>query len=371
MKKIIVAVLSIALMSVSTVTANAKSNKDLKIVVDGVVSAQTIRAETIEDVVEELDHENLEVLEGKTTDKVEDGDTIRLASEKKISLTINEERKEVTTNAITVQDLIEEEKIEDIKSVNVSRDTKLENGINVIIETEEKKLIETEEDINYKTETKYDFSMKVGEEKKKEGKKGKKLIRTYYYTDNGEVNSEYVNSLIIKRPENEIITKGSKLIETEDIDYNVKHIEDDTIEVGKEIVKTEGKKGKKEVTYKKENDKKEKVSEKIITKPVDKVVRVGTKQETVSYTNNTSDNERTITIDSNSAKEEIARRESGGSYTAYNPAGGYYGRYQLNPSLVPYGASPEEQEIAADNYVANRYGSWENALNFWNNNGWY
>lgn len=74
---------------------------------------------------------------------------------------------------------------------------------------------------------------------------------------------------------------------------------------------------------------------------------------------------------SNWAKEWIAQRESGGSYTAYNPNGGYYGRYQLNPFLVPYGASPAQQEAAADNYVAQRYGSWENAQAFWQRNGWY
>lgn len=74
---------------------------------------------------------------------------------------------------------------------------------------------------------------------------------------------------------------------------------------------------------------------------------------------------------SNWAKEWIAQRESGGSYSAYNPNGGYYGRYQLNPSLVPYGASPAQQEAAADNYVAQRYGSWERAQQFWAANGWY
>lgn len=79
----------------------------------------------------------------------------------------------------------------------------------------------------------------------------------------------------------------------------------------------------------------------------------------------------TTSYSSNSAKEIIAQRESGGSYTAYNAAGGYYGRYQLNPTLVAYGASPAEQEAAADKYVAERYGSWEAALAFWNANGWY
>ena len=71
------------------------------------------------------------------------------------------------------------------------------------------------------------------------------------------------------------------------------------------------------------------------------------------------------------AKEWIAQRESNGSYTAYNPAGGYYGRYQLNPSLIDHGASPAEQEAAADNYVAGRYDSWSEAKAFWEANGWY
>ncbi len=86
--------------------------------------------------------------------------------------------------------------------------------------------------------------------------------------------------------------------------------------------------------------------------------------QSYSYSSNASGGEA-------AAKEWIAQRESGGSYSAYNPAGGYYGRYQLNPSLISYGASPAQQEAAADNYVANRYGSWSNAKSFWQANGWY
>ncbi len=71
------------------------------------------------------------------------------------------------------------------------------------------------------------------------------------------------------------------------------------------------------------------------------------------------------------AKEWIAQRESNGSYDAYNPAGGYYGRYQLNPTLIEHGASPAEQEEAAQNYVEGRYGSWTEAQAFWQENGWY
>ena len=69
------------------------------------------------------------------------------------------------------------------------------------------------------------------------------------------------------------------------------------------------------------------------------------------------------------AKEEIARRESGGSYTARN--GQYIGRYQLTASYLNGDYSAANQERVADAYVAQRYGSWSAALAFWNANGWY
>jgi LysM repeat protein len=69
------------------------------------------------------------------------------------------------------------------------------------------------------------------------------------------------------------------------------------------------------------------------------------------------------------AKEWIAQRESNGSYTAVN--GQYWGRYQLNPTLVEHGAGPAEQEAAADKYVSERYGSWTNAQQAWMQQGWY
>lgn len=70
-----------------------------------------------------------------------------------------------------------------------------------------------------------------------------------------------------------------------------------------------------------------------------------------------------------SAKQIIAQRESGGSYNARN--GQYVGKYQLSSSYLNGDYSPANQERVADQYVAQRYGSWDNALAFWNNNGWY
>ncbi|SNG61368.1 LysM domain protein [Streptococcus pneumoniae] len=55
------------------------------------------------------------------------------------------------------------------------------------------------------------------------------------------------------------------------------------------------------------------------------------------------------------AKEWIAQKESGGSYTATN--GRYIGRYQLTDSYLNGDYSAENQERVADAYVAGRYGS--------------
>lgn len=76
-----------------------------------------------------------------------------------------------------------------------------------------------------------------------------------------------------------------------------------------------------------------------------------------------------VPADSSSAKEWIAQRESSGSYDATN--GQYIGRYQLSASYLNGDYSPANQERVADEYVAGRYGSWENAKSFWLANGWY
>lgn len=83
---------------------------------------------------------------------------------------------------------------------------------------------------------------------------------------------------------------------------------------------------------------------------------------TTNYTSNLSGGE-------SAAKEWIAARESGGSYTAQN--GRYYGRYQLDSSYLGGDYSAAHQEQVANNYVKGRYGSWQAAQSFWQSHGWY
>lgn len=78
---------------------------------------------------------------------------------------------------------------------------------------------------------------------------------------------------------------------------------------------------------------------------------------------------QTQVTDEAAAKEWIAQKESGGSYTVTN--GQYYGRYQLTSSYLHNDFSSANQEKVAQEYVTSVYGSWNNAKSFWSENGWY
>ncbi|WP_429970773.1 LysM peptidoglycan-binding domain-containing protein [Fructilactobacillus sp. Tb1] len=92
-------------------------------------------------------------------------------------------------------------------------------------------------------------------------------------------------------------------------------------------------------------------------------------QATPAATSTTATSTSSVSGSDASAKDIIAGRESGGSYTAQN--GRYVGKYQLDASYLNGDYSAANQDAVADSYVASRYGSWSNALAFWNNNGWY
>ncbi|WP_288746304.1 LysM peptidoglycan-binding domain-containing protein [uncultured Enterococcus sp.] len=94
-----------------------------------------------------------------------------------------------------------------------------------------------------------------------------------------------------------------------------------------------------------------------------------TTQTTQTTTQSTTTYSSTATGSEAEAKEWIANKESGGSYTATN--GQYIGRYQLTNSYLNGDYSAANQEKVADAYALSRYGSWTAAKAFWLANGWY
>lgn len=75
------------------------------------------------------------------------------------------------------------------------------------------------------------------------------------------------------------------------------------------------------------------------------------------------------TYDGMTDQEYIAWRESGADYDARN--GQYVGKYQLQEDMLAGDYSPENQEYMAEQYMLERYGSWEAARAFWDAHGWW
>jgi uncharacterized protein YabE (DUF348 family) len=129
----------------------------------------------------------------------------------------------------------------------------------------------------------------------------------------------------------------------EPIEPPVKEIEDDSLEAGKTKVIEEGKAGLELVTYRvtKENNveiKREELASKVLRKPKQRVVRVGTKQPVVNDA---------------AVWDRLAECESGGNW-AINTGNGYYGGLQFNKgtwdayggdayAAYPHEASREQQ----------------------------
>ena len=94
-----------------------------------------------------------------------------------------------------------------------------------------------------------------------------------------------------------------------------------------------------------------------------------TSQNTQAQASNNSNYSSNVSGSDAAAKAWIAQHESSNNYNARN--GQYIGKYQLSASYLNGDYSAANQERVADQYVAQRYGSWTNAQRFWEANGWY
>lgn len=92
-------------------------------------------------------------------------------------------------------------------------------------------------------------------------------------------------------------------------------------------------------------------------------------QNTQAQASNNSNYSSNVSGSDAAAKAWIAQHESSNNYNARN--GQYIGKYQLSASYLNGDYSPANQERVADQYVASRYGSWQNAQAHWQANGWY
>lgn len=75
----------------------------------------------------------------------------------------------------------------------------------------------------------------------------------------------------------------------------------------------------------------------------------------------------------NSARNAIIRHESSGNPYAINPSSGTTGLYQCMPSVhaCPALGDVKGQHKWGEQYMKSRYGTWNNALAFWQAHNWW
>lgn len=184
----------------------------------------------------------------------------------------------------------------------------------------------------------------------------------------------------------EVLRNGIQTVTREEsVDFGEDRILDSSRYNDYSKVQTPGVKGSKSVTYKinlqnGEEISREKIAEVVLTQPKDAVVVVGTKVRVPEYSSTGGSKEEWMAaagIPQSQwwAVDFIVTRESSWNPNAVNPNGGACGLAQQLPcgKWDSYGAwnDPVAALRAQKDYVAQRYGGYENAVAFWNINHWY
>ncbi len=145
-----------------------------------------------------------------------------------------------------------------------------------------------------------------------------------------------------------------ELIETEEIEFNTKKVNDSSLAKGKTKVSQKGQNGQKNIKYSvvKKNGEvvsKDYVSEEIIKEPVDEIIKVGTKKSTSSKS--TKSGSTTVTTGKSKSKDFSYSRKINATATAYDCSlaenGGntktaygltpQYGIVAVDPKVIPLG----------------------------------
>lgn len=170
----------------------------------------------VEDAVKEAgftlsDNEETDV---ELSSYLEDGMTITVTKEIKVTLTVDGKTKEISTKAATVQALLDEQgiKLNPDDTLSEKPETELKDAMKITIKRVEYKEETKKEAIDYSTEEQYSSSMSKGSsEVTQNGVEGEKEVKyKVKYVDGKEESREKISEKVIKEAVNKIITYGTK-----------------------------------------------------------------------------------------------------------------------------------------------------------------
>ncbi|MFX0548365.1 3D domain-containing protein [Hathewaya histolytica] len=148
--------------------------------------------------------------------KIKNGDKINIKKAINVALSVDGKQLNVKTVKNTVGDVLTEQdvKLNKLDKISPEIDSKIKEGLNVSITRVEEKILENKQKVDFSKEVKKTDDYEKGTEKiVQDGKHGEKLISTkVVYEDGKEVSRKVVEEKIIKKPINQILAVGTKMM---------------------------------------------------------------------------------------------------------------------------------------------------------------
>ncbi len=171
---------------------------------------------TVQDALDEADIElgENDTVEPDVDTNLTDGMEITVSRWHTVTLTVDGESEEILTDAVTVQDLLDDQEIElgEEDEITPEPDTEIEDDMEIVIKrTITEEVTETEE-VPYETTYEDSSDLYEGETSvSQKGVKGEKEVTYKVSYENGEeVSREAVSEKVTKEPVNEIVLRGTK-----------------------------------------------------------------------------------------------------------------------------------------------------------------
>ena len=278
----------IAALSVVVSTMSiAQQPKTVTLSIDNHELSIETNSKTVSDVLEDIGYtlEDTARINQALDAEVEADMLIDIDTQKDIQLNLAGNQVDVRTYAETVEELLNEEKIELSKDDIVSPrlENKLENGDKVTVDFYDVEEYSKTEDVAFKTIKTKSFDLAYGkEEVKTAGKDGKKQLNYKKIVKNGEtLSDDLVNEEIIEEAINEEVLVGTKEVVEKAVKFKTITRNNSNIYVGQTKTVQKGQKGLIRQTFENDGESRKLVEEKTVRKVRNKIVEKGTKKRPI------------------------------------------------------------------------------------------
>ncbi len=189
----------------------------VEVVINGLHYQTTTKATIVEDFFKEKNFSiySKDLVSPDLEREIRPGEVISVITNRKVSVEVDGEVKEINTTKKTIEKMLEESeiKINPFDQIKPSLENLTKQDLKVVVTRIEKKNIIEEEEIEFKTITKEDKKVKWKKiEIQQEGVNGLREVEYELVYKNGElVSKTKLSSKTVKEPQEKIIVEGSKI----------------------------------------------------------------------------------------------------------------------------------------------------------------